>query len=211
MDGITEVQPAQRARAAPTRALGPAKRLLRRRAARAHPSMHYYAFLSYSHDDEEVAEWLQEAIEEFRVPKSLVGKLTKNGVIPPRLTPVFRDRGELAAADDLTDEIETALRASRFLIVLCSPAAVQSRWINEEIAAFKRFRPDGRVLAAIIAGEPFASALPGREAEECFPQTLRQKYDRRGRPTGKAAEPIAADLREHADGRKLGLLKIIAG
>jgi eukaryotic-like serine/threonine-protein kinase len=211
MDGLSEVQPAARAQDAPPRADAPRKRWIRRRPPRAQASMHYYAFLSYSHDDNEDAEWLHEAIEEFRVPKALVGRLTENGVIPPRLTPVFRDRGELAAADDLGDEIEEALRASRFLIVLCSPAAVESRWIEAEISAYKRHRPDGCVLAAIIGGEPFASNIPGREAEECFPPALRQKYDRRGRPTGKPAEPIAADLREHGDGRKLGLLKIIAG
>jgi tetratricopeptide (TPR) repeat protein len=173
--------------------------------------MRYYAFLSYSHDDEDAAEWLHEALEEFRVPKALVGRLTDNGAIPQRLTPIFRDRGELAASDDLGEEIEEALRNSRFLIVLCSPAAVHSRWIDQEIATFKRCRPDGCVLAAIIGGEPFASDMAGRESDECFPLALRQKYDRRGRPTGKRAEPIAADLRDEGDGRQLGLLKIVAG
>ena len=67
------------------------------------------------------------------------------------------------------------------------------------------------MLAAIVAGEPFASDMPGREAEECFPPALRQKYDRRGRPTGKRAEPLAADLRESGDGRRLGFLKLVAG
>lgn len=140
-----------------------------------------------------------------------MGRLTENGAVPRRLTPVFRDRGELAAADDLGEEIEEALAGSRFMIVLCSPAAVASRWTNAEIAAFKRLRPDGCIFAAIIAGEPFASDIPGREAEECFPPALLEKYDRRGRPTGKRAEPIAADLRTEGDGQQLGLMKIIAG
>ena len=67
------------------------------------------------------------------------------------------------------------------------------------------------MLAAIIDGEPFASEMPGREAEECFPPALRHKYDKRGRATKQRAEPIAADLREDGDGRRLGLLKIVAG
>lgn len=175
------------------------------------PSQHYFAFLSYSHSDQQVAEWLHEAIENFRVPRRLVGRLTENGMVPRRLTPVFRDRGELAAADDLGEEIEEALAGSRFMIVLCSPAAVASRWASKEIVAFKRLHPDGCIFAAIIAGEPFASDIPGREAEECFPPALREKYDRRGRPTGKRAEPIAADLRAEGDGKQLGLMKIIAG
>ena len=40
------------------------------------------------------------------------------------------------------------------------------------------------------------ATIPGREAEECFPPALRHAYDKRGRPTKKRAEPIAADLRE---------------
>ncbi len=178
---------------------------------RIHPAHHYFAFLSYSHADEASAVWLHEAIEEFRVPKRLVGRLTENGPIPRRLKPIFRDRGELAASDDLSEDIEEALAGSRFLIVLCSPAAVASRWANQEIAAFKQFHPNGCVLAAIVGGEPFACEIPGREGEECFPPALRVRYDQRGRPTARRAEPIAADLRAGRDGRQTGLLQIIAG
>ena len=76
---------------------------------------------------------------------------------------------------------------------------------------FKRLHPGRQILAAIVAGEPWASLMPGREAEECFPPALRTQFDRRGRPTAKRAEPIAADLREGRDGRSMGMLKIVAG
>ena len=174
------------------------------------PRSQYYAFLSYSHQDEELANWLHEELEEFRVPPTLAGRLTANGVIPRRLTPIFRDQHELAAADDLGEEIREALECSQYLIVLCSPEAAKSHWTNAEIETFKRTRPDGCVLAAIASGEPFASDIAGREAEECFPPALRQKFDRRGRPTGKRAEPLAADLRDEQD-RRLGVLKLVAG
>ena len=180
-------------------------RRVRRRRAR------YFAFLSYSHKDEELAEWLHSQLERFRVPSTLAGRLTENGVIPKRLTPIFRDQHELAAAGDLGEEIEEALANTQFLIVLCSPAAAKSHWTNAEIETFKRTRPDGCVLAAIAEGEPFASDTPGREAEECFPPALRHKFDRRGRPTGRRAEPLAADLRGEGEARRLGLLKLIAG
>jgi tetratricopeptide (TPR) repeat protein len=171
----------------------------------------YFAFLSYSHKDEAIADWVHTELERFRVPRALAGRLTENGVIPKRLTPIFRDEQELAAADDLGEEIEGALASSQFLIVLCSPNAARSHWTNAEIEVFKRARPDGCVLAAIIAGEPFASEMPGREDEECFPPALRQRYDRRGRPTGQRVEPLAADLREDGESRRIGLLKLIAG
>src|ERR1700746_2738777 len=79
----------------------------------------YYAFLSYSHRDMELAEWLHRELEKFRVPGALAGKLTSNGVVPRRLTPIFRDQHDLSAGDDLAVEIEAALAASQFLVVLC--------------------------------------------------------------------------------------------
>ena len=171
----------------------------------------YYAFLSYSHKDKELADWLHRELERFRVPHSLAGRLTANGVIPKRLTPIFRDQHELAAAGDLGREIKAALAASQFLIVLCSPTAAKSHWTNAEIESFKHTRPEACVLAAIVGGEPFASEIPGREEEECFPPALRQKFDRRGRPTPKRAEPLAADFRDGAEGKRLALLKLVAG
>ncbi|MGZ2412481.1 tetratricopeptide (TPR) repeat protein [Sphingomonas sp. F9_3S_D5_B_2] len=171
----------------------------------------FYAFLSYSHKDSADADWLHRELERFRVPRSLAGRLTANGVVPKRLSPVFRDRHELAAADDLGTEIRSALASSQFLIVLCSPDSARSHWANAEIECFKRSRPDGCVFAAIVGGEPYASDIPGREDEECFPRALRYRYDRRGRPTTRRAEPLAADLRDSGEGRRLALLKIIAG
>lgn len=183
----------------------------RRAGSRAPFVQRYWAFLSYSHADEAHASWLHVALEKFRVPPELVGRRTERFLVPRKLTPIFRDRSELAASKDLSQEIREAIECSRHLIVLCSPAAARSRWVNEEIRTFKKLRPDGEVLAAILSGEPHASAIPGREAEECFPPALRERYDARGRPTGEPAEPIAADLREEADGRQKGLLKLVAG
>ncbi|MFL6739423.1 MAG: TIR domain-containing protein [Sphingomicrobium sp.] len=182
-----------------------------RGARRPSNQQRYMAFLSYSHDDAEIADWLHESLEEFRVPPRLVGKLTDQGPIPKRLSPIFRDRHELAASPDLGDEIEEAIAGSRFLIVLCSPDAAKSRWIDEEITTFKRLHREDRILAAIVSGEPFASDMPGREEEECFPPSLRVHFDSRGRPTAQRAEPVAADLREEGDGKRMGLLKIAAG
>ena len=171
----------------------------------------YYAFLSYSHKDKEVADWLHRELERFRVPHALAGKLTANGVVPRRLMPIFRDQQDLSAGADLGEEIKAALAGSQFLIVLCSPTAAKSRWTNAEIESFKRTRPEGCVLAAVVSGEPFASDMPGREHEECFPPALRFKYDRRGHQTAKRAEPLAADFRETGEGRRMAFLKLVAG
>jgi tetratricopeptide (TPR) repeat protein len=169
------------------------------------------AFLSYSHDDAEVAEWLHEELEEFHVPQRLVGQLTEHGPVPRRLAPIFRDRQELAASSNLTEEIEEAISGSRFLIVLCSPTAATSKWIDKEIACFKKLHGEDRILAAIIDGVPNADEDSATPANECFPPALRFHFDGRGRQTAIRAEPIAADLREEGDGRRMGLLKLAAG
>ena len=87
----------------------------------------YRAFLSYSHEDKTWADWLHKALERYVVPKRLVGQETIAGPIPKRLFPIFRDREELPSSADLGSQIETALRQSLFLIVICSPHAAKSR------------------------------------------------------------------------------------
>ena len=47
-------------------------------------------------------EWLQDALENYRVPKDLVGTLNRLGeVIPERPFPVFRDEKEMGASGSL--------------------------------------------------------------------------------------------------------------
>jgi len=167
----------------------------------------YRAFISYSHQDKDWGEWLHRALEAYRVPKNIVGKETAHGPIPRRLTPIFRDRDELATADDLSEEITNALRKSQFLVVICSPAAAQSRWVNEEIKTYKRLHGEGLVRAVIVGGAPFS----GDPETECFPEALRFKFDAGGEMTAERSEPIAADLRPGGDGKKYALSKLVAG
>lgn len=165
----------------------------------------YSAFLSYSHADKAVAAIVHRALETYRVPKALVGTATPLGVVQRRLLPVFRDREELPASGDLGGELRAALASARHLIVLASPAAARSRWVNEEILAFKRARGAHRVLVLIVDGEP------GDPERECFPPALRFQLDEAGELTDIPAEPIAADVRKGGDGRRLALLKLVAG
>ncbi len=171
----------------------------------------YWAFISYSHRDEAVAQWLQKRLETYRLPRALVGRVTAQGPVPRQARPVFRDRDDLHAGADLRVEVQAALTASRWLVVVCSPEAARSLWVEREIVEFKRLHGEGRVLALIASGEPFASRQPGREAEECFPNALRHALDAEGEPRGPEQEPIAADLRVQADGSKRAPLKLLAG
>ncbi|HEX5961417.1 MAG TPA: TIR domain-containing protein [Rhodanobacteraceae bacterium] len=171
----------------------------------------YRAFISYSHRDKAWADWLHRSLETWRVPSRLVRKLTAHGTIPRRLNPVFRDREELASAAELGRKVNEALAQSENLVVICSPASATSRWVNEEVLAYKRMGRAGRIFCLIVDGEPNATALAGREVEECFCPALRFQLDTNGQLATERAEPIAADARPGKDGKPNARLKLIAG
>ena len=161
----------------------------------------YKAFICYSHKDESWARWLHRALESYNIPRKLVGRESDLGPIPNKLYPIFRDREELSSATDLTDTIKDALQESASLIVICSPSAVKSRWVNEEIKYFQSLGRGKRVYSLIVDGDPEAS-----DPEfACFPPALLKD------PSGALHEPLAADARKWADGRLLANLKLLSG
>ncbi len=179
--------------------------------AAAMPDFRYRAFISYSHRDQSWADWLHKALETYAIPKRLVGQATAAGVIPRRLAPVFRDREELASATDLGRKVNEALAQSGNLVVICSPHAASSRWVNEEVLAFKRLGRGERIFCLIVDGEPNAGDTPGQAARECFAPALRHALDADGQPGAQRCEPIAADARAGRDGKANAKLKLIAG
>lgn len=156
----------------------------------------YWAFISYSHKDAAFGRRLHRRLESYSLPRRIAGRATALGSLPRRLVPIFRDREEFSAANDLSTEVRAALQVSRSLIVVCSPAAAASPWVAREVETFRALHPDRPVLAAIREGEPPA----------CFPEAL----SRIG-PGGDPIEPLAADFRKGRDGAELGLLKLVAG
>jgi eukaryotic-like serine/threonine-protein kinase len=171
----------------------------------------YRAFISYSHEDKSWADWLIKSLETYRIPPRLVGTETPAGTIPRRLSPVFRDRDELASASDLGDTIREALADSATLIVICSPASANSHWVNEEIRAFQQLGRGDHILCLIVDGVPNATDLPGQAYKECFAPALRRAGTAGDTPQDHHTEPIAPDARDEAGGRNVARLKLIAG
>lgn len=164
----------------------------------------YAAFISYSHADMATARWLHGAIENYRVPRDVVGTTGDRGVIPARLRPVFRDEDELPGAAELGPKLEGALARSDALIVICSPRSARSIWVDKEIRTFKRLNPDAPVFAVI------ASGTPGDADEPCFPAPLLFALDDRGElDPSRPLEPLAPDLQKND--RNVVKLKLIAG
>lgn len=158
----------------------------------------YKAYISYSHRDDKWASWLHRVLEAYRVPRNLVGTITDAGKVPNRTNPVFRDRDDLSSAADLGGIVQQALADSENLIVVCSPNAAASHWVNEEIRQFARFGREKQIFCIIIDGDPAG----GGTSSACFPEALAEIGMR---------EPLAADVRPWADGKQLSKLKLVAG
>jgi len=160
--------------------------------------LRYRAYISYSHQDERWAAWLHRALESYRVPRKLVGQTTKAGPVPSRIRPVFRDRDDLSSSTDLSSTVKQTLADSENLVVLCSPAAAASHWVGEEIRQFACLGRADRIFCIIVAGSPAADG----SVAACFSSALADIG---------LAEPLAADVRKWADGKRVAKLKLIAG
>ena len=155
----------------------------------------YKVFVSYCHDDKTWGEWLENALNNYKVPKKLQGNWSEFGPVPKDLRPVCRDRTVMGVSASLHEAVRDRLDRSAAMVVVCSPAAAMSSpWVNEEIKYFKSLGRERRIFAIIVGGEP-----NGRAHEECFPPAL------------KELDPFAADLRPGGDGQTTAIVKIVAG
>ncbi len=163
----------------------------------------YRAFLSYSHADTPVAKRVHGLLEAFRFDKDLIGRETPRGPIPETLRPIFRDRLEFETGRSLMDATIEALDQSAALIVLGSPDAARSKYVNEELRQFKARHPDRPVIPLIVRGGS------GDPMKECFPPALSLATGDDA-TIAAAGDVLASDLREEGDGIDLALAKVIA-
>jgi len=152
----------------------------------------FRAFVSYCHADRTFAARLQRRLEAYRLPRRLADQVPPlPGQPTGRIGPIFRDRADLSAAVDLSQAVRDAIGASSALVVVASPDAVRSRWVDREIVLFRATHPASPIFVAHVRGDP----------AEALPAALR---------VGDS-EPLAADFRREGDGPRLGFLKIVAG
>ena len=123
------------------------------------------AFISYKREDEKWAKWLQKKLESYRIPTTI---RNENTSLPKYIRPIFRDKTDLSGGSLLHEELEKELLASKYLIIVCSPNATKSEWVNKEAATFIREGRVGNIIPFIVNGEPHAI----ENTNECFPKAL---------------------------------------
>lgn len=124
----------------------------------------YFAFISYKREDKKEAKHLQHALEYYRLPNQLRQQDSK---LPEYVRPIFRDMTDLEVGE-LSTQIHSALEQSHYLIVVCSPRAATSTWVNDEVEYFISLGKHDKIIPYIIEGIPHAS-IP---SEECYPPAL---------------------------------------
>lgn len=152
----------------------------------------YIAFISYKHTeyDAAIAKQVHRLIENYVIPKSLRKGSKKLGI-------VFRDEEELPVSSNLTESICTALDASQYLIVICSPESKESPWVAREVNYFLQHHDAGAAFVVLVKGEP----------QDVFPYELTHVINKE---TGECeeVEPLAMDVRDDSIRASLKKTKI---
>jgi hypothetical protein len=141
----------------------------------------YDAFISYSRKDEKFARKLEADLERYSPPKgTLPGRRRLN---------IFRDVQDLVG-NDLSSAIREAVHSSKYLIVVCSPAARASRWVGREVDEFAKRRGKEFVIPVLVGGTPNNEVKPeDATQDQAFPEELCACLE----------EPLAADFRSVPD------------
>ena len=119
-------------------------------------SFRYDVFISYRHRplDTAVTKKVFNALESYKLPGSLKAEGYED------IRRVFRDAEELQVSRILTETIDQALESANCLVVVCSPDAPLSAWVDREVAIFIERGRAENIYPLLIAGDPEISFPP---------------------------------------------------
>lgn len=151
----------------------------------------YDAFFSYSHaEDRGIARRLQVGVEKFAKPWYRV-----------RSQRVFLDTNSLSADPRLWSSVEHALAGSSWFVLIASPLAAASPWVEREIRWWLENRSADRLLIVVADGALRWDTAKGdfdAAASTALPPVLLGALDEEPRwvtvPPGVAGNPEAGDL-----------------
>jgi hypothetical protein len=165
----------------------------------------FWAFISYARADQRHAAWLHRRLERYRIPKDLLADPIEEGLRIDRLAPIFRDLDELAASPDLDASLKAELDASAFLILVCSPSAARSQWVNAEASYFLECGRSDKIIYLVVDGEPLAERRGFDPKIECLPPAIAEAI-----AAGRLAQPGWADVRRRKGGRRHAFASVVA-
>ncbi len=137
----------------------------------------YWGVISYVPADIAWCEWLYFTLNGYPVPVALAARATRDGFGLPETLSVFPDPDDRDYAGRYPD----ALKAGRYLIVICSPNSARSESVDAHIRDFKAAGGEERIIVLAVEGEPTSGAgrrSPGPSA--WLPPWLRWRLDEKG-------------------------------
>lgn len=126
-------------------------------------SYQYYAFISYNKNDVDEARALHIFLEDYNIPKKFRTGQHKG----KSFGKIFFAPENYSYADDLTEELKERLRGSQYLIVICSPESVKSKYVGLEVSYFYSLERKNNILLYIVGGVPQQDA-----ADNCYHKVL---------------------------------------
>lgn len=126
----------------------------------------YFAFISYNSKDTAWGKKLQKKLEHYRMPSTLC---SEHGWERTPIKPVFFAPTDIQPGG-LTEELQEGLRASKNLIVICSPNSAKSEWVGKEIEFFHSLGRIKNIHFFIVEGTPHS----GNPDTECFNPVIDQ-------------------------------------
>lgn len=120
----------------------------------------FFAFISYNSHDTSWGKRLQHKLEGYRMPATLC---SEHGWERNPIKPVFFAPTDIQPGG-LTAELQERLKASRNLVVICSPHSAKSEWVGKEIAFFHSLGRTENIHFFIVDGVPHS----GNTDTECF-------------------------------------------
>ena len=123
-------------------------------------SFKYFAFISYNAKDTVWGKRLQRKLEHYRMPATLC---SEHGWERTPISPVFFAPTDIQPGG-LSEELRERLKASKNLIVICSPNSAQSEWVGKEIEFFHSLGRTKNIHFFIVEGTPHS----GDPTTECF-------------------------------------------
>lgn len=120
----------------------------------------YFAFISYNSYDTSWGKILQRKLEGYRMPATLC---SEHGWERKPINPVFFAPSDIQPGG-LTAELQERLKASKNLVVICSPNSAKSEWVGKEIEFFHSLGRTKDIHFFIVDGIPHS----GNPDTECF-------------------------------------------
>lgn len=121
------------------------------------------AFISYSHHDSKIANWLQNSLEHYHLPYNMPNPVNPSSRY---LRPIFRDRTDLTTGV-LSEIIDRNLENSKYLILICSRRAAKSEWVSKEVQFFIEHGRLNQIIPIVIDGIPYSNG-----PRECMPKYM---------------------------------------